>query len=133
MIPEFARTSAGAEPNGANAAGHLQTPSTEGSAAVLELVRLVAQLQGDVVAKAESAAMWQTRAELLAVQLQQREHELADVREELRALQPPTSAIQDGDSPKIAPQRDSDAPSAEPIQESSATPNGRPWWRFWAT
>ena len=35
--------------------------------------------------------MWQTRAELLAVQLQQRERELADARDELRILQSPDS------------------------------------------
>ena len=38
---------------------------------MVELVHLVAQLQDDVVTKAEAAAMWQARAELLAIQLQQ--------------------------------------------------------------
>ena len=49
---------------------------------MLELVHLVAQLQGDVVQKAEAAAMWQTRAELLAIQLQQ-------AHERIRALEAP--------------------------------------------
>jgi hypothetical protein len=49
------------------------------AAEVLELVR---QAQEQVTAKAEAAAMWQARAELLAA-------ELASAREQLRVLQPP--------------------------------------------
>ena len=71
LILVSARTSATVERNGAESADGPQTLSADGSAAMLELVRLVAQLQGDVVAKAEAAAMWQTKAELPAIQLQQ--------------------------------------------------------------
>jgi hypothetical protein len=39
---------------------------------LLNAVELLERAQADVVATAEAAAMWQTRAELLAVQLQQR-------------------------------------------------------------
>jgi excisionase family DNA binding protein len=69
LIPRSTRTSAPAERNGAESADSPQTPSADRSAAMLELVHLVAQLQGDVVAKVEAAAMWQTRAELPAIQL----------------------------------------------------------------
>ena len=41
-------------------------------------MQLVAKLQADVVAKAEAAAMWQTRAELLASQVEQLQRALPD-------------------------------------------------------
>jgi len=53
-------------------------PTGTQAATMLELVRLVGDLQG----KAEAAAMWQGRAEMLAAQL-------ADAREMIRALEAP--------------------------------------------
>jgi len=56
-------------------------PTGTQAATMLELVRLVGDLQG----KAEAAAMWQGRAEMLAAQL-------ADAREMIRALEAPKEA-----------------------------------------
>ena len=81
------------------------------------LIGLVEQLradlvasQADVVARAEAAAMWQARAEMLAGQL-------ADLREHVRALEAPRE-------PEVDP---GPAPGAEAASE----PATRPWWRFW--
>lgn len=75
------------------------------AATVLELVRLVGELQ----AKAEAAGLWQGRAETLA-------HQLAEVRETIKALQAP---------PDPQPARD---PFPRPIPP---TPNVALWWRWW--
>ena len=85
-------------------AGGVDSPGTQ-AATVLELVRLVGELQ----AKAEAAAMWQGRAETLAVQF-------AEARETIRALQAPPD-------PEPAPD-----PFPEPLPP---TPNAAPWWRRW--
>ena len=74
------------------------------AATMLELVRLV----GDLQAKAEAAAMWQGRAETLA-------HQLAEARETIRALAAP--------KPEPAPD-----PFPEPIPP---TPNAAPWDARW--
>ena len=130
--------------------GH-STPSTPAEHAMhdpqqrpelLKALELLERSQTEVVAKAEAAAMWQTRAELLAVQLQQRERELADVRDELRVLQAPQPA-NDAAAAPTAPLSDDehleletlraehelnlhrmDPPLAEPEPEQR-----RPWWR----
>ena len=118
LLPRSARTSATVERNGAESADGPQTLSADGSAAMLELVRLVAQLQGDVVAKAEAAAMWQTRAELLAIQLQQ-------AQETIRALQAPREPT----PAEIAPEHAADGLAVE-MPQAPPRPE-RPWWRFW--
>lgn len=81
-----------------------------------ELVHLVAKLQADVVSKAEAAAMWQARAEMLAAQLEQAQRALP-------APQPPQPA-------QDAPRGDSVAPRY-PEASVSATALRRPWWMFW--
>jgi hypothetical protein len=81
---------------------------------MLELVRLVAELQ----ARAEAAALWQGRAQVL-------EAELAQAREQLRTLPAPPPGV-----PQDAPGRAADAPTPGPDQEPTK-PQRRPWWRFW--
>jgi hypothetical protein len=79
---------------------------------MLELVRLVAELQP----KAEAAALWQGRCQVL-------EARVAALEEQLRALPPPGV-------PQDALQRESPGQSPEPVQEP-AKPRHRPFWRFW--
>lgn len=118
LISTSARTSATAERNGAESADIPQTYSADGSAAMLELVHLVAQLQGDVVGKAEAAAMWQTRAELLAIQLHQ-------AQERILALEAPREPTPF----QIAPRGPTDGLGVEMAQET--TEDKRPWWLRW--
>ena len=73
--------------------GHIadihSAPSTADSLSAMsgipELVSLVERLHGEVRQYAETAATWQTRAEILA-------HQLADAREMIRALEAPKEA-----------------------------------------
>ena len=97
-----------------------------------ELAALVRDLQADLLRRTEAAAVWQTRADLLAMQLEQ-------ARAELRALQAP----QDAPESPVAPHLGAEAP--EPTTEPSAPPaeppplapdplppkpDGRqPWWQ----
>ncbi len=107
----------------AEGGGHPAEGSGQGGAegrATLELVALVRQLHGDLVQKAEAAAMWQARAMMLDAELQ-------SARGELRALQ----------APQEQPQPAQDAPQSPPAasqpMNASATRGGarRAWWRFW--
>jgi hypothetical protein len=75
---------------------------------VSELVSLVERLHGEVRQYAETAATWQTRAELLA-------HQLAAAENKIKVLEAP--------KPEPAP-----APFPEPIRP---TPNVRPWQARW--
>ena len=75
-----------------------------------ELINLIRDLQGQLLARTEAAAMWQARAELLAGQV-------ADLREHVRALE----------APKAAEMAHDTAPGAEVHSE----PATRPWWAFW--
>jgi hypothetical protein len=77
----------------------------EGGAAVLALVEHNKQLQAELVAKAEAAAMWQARAEFLAGQLEQAQ----------RALE----------APKAGPAASEPAPDFE----AASGPATRRWWR----
>jgi hypothetical protein len=63
--------------------------------------------------------MWQTRAELLAVQLQQ-------AQERILALDAPKNA----DASADALERDSAGVDAKTTQEPAESKQ-RPWWRFW--
>jgi excisionase family DNA binding protein len=94
--------------------------STLGSAAMHVEAPLLAQLladaQAELVRKAEAAAMWQARAEMLAGQVERLQLALA-------APKPNSS--------EIAPQRDSEHAAVEPAQTSSEPPQARPWWAFW--
>jgi excisionase family DNA binding protein len=94
--------------------------STLGSAAMHVEAPLLAQLladaQAELVRKAEAAAMWQARAEMLAGQVERLQ----------LALEAPKP-----DSPEIAPQRDSEASAVATTQPSSETAKRAPWWRFW--
>jgi len=75
-----------------------------------DLLLLVREAQADAMAKAEAAAMWQARAEMLA-------GELADARGRLAALK----------APKVEP-----ATPADPFEDyPSQEPAERPWWRRW--
>jgi len=135
-VPSVLSTPSTSVPGTPSSNGH-STLGTPGSAAehamhdqplrpeLLKALELLERAQVEVVAKAEAAAMWQTRAELLAVQLQQRDRELADAREELRALQAPRPA----DPTPDALQRDSQGVPVDTTQQPAAPK--RPWWRFW--
>jgi hypothetical protein len=72
----------------------------------------------DALAKAEAAAMWQARAELLAVQLQQ-------AQERILALEAPKEPVP---APGFTGEA-TDGLGAEPAQQSAE--RKRPWWRFW--
>jgi len=81
------------------------TPSIDsGHAVLLELIR---ELKSDAMSKAESAAMWQARAEMLLGQVQQLQMAL--------------------EAPKPEPV------TVEPSPETEAAPEGeaKPWWKFW--
>lgn len=114
------RNSAPAERNGADSATFRRLlPRTLplSGPAMLELVHLVAQLQVDVVQKAEAAAMWQTRAEFLASQLEQAQ--LA-----LEAPKEPTST----ERPFLA---DSEHAASAPTQTPAEPSRRAPWWMPW--
>ena len=82
-----------------------------------ELVRLVDRLHEENRALAEAAAVWQTRAEVLALQLDQ-------ARAELRALQAPQQAQEGPQEPHLT------AEPGVPTREPSDTP-APGWWRRW--
>jgi excisionase family DNA binding protein len=91
------------------------------------LAELVRELTADAIAKAEAAAMWQARAELLA-------HQLAQAEGRVRMLEAPEPqetpvaanlTAQSPDPPREPPEPRSPAPI-----ESSPNGSGRaPWWR----
>jgi hypothetical protein len=85
------------------------------AATMLELVRLVGELQ----AKAEAAAMWQGRAEALAERLALTESRLA-------ALSAPAPA----QSP-VAAQKTASTPDAITEPSAPGEPGSAPWWRRW--
>ena len=98
-----------------------------------ELVRLVDRLHEENRALAEAAAVWQTRADLLAMQLEQ-------TRAELRALQAPQDAPTSpvdanlGAEPGEPTTEPSDPPAEPPLPLAPdplpPKPNGRqPWWQ----
>ena len=75
---------------------------------VEDVLRLVREVQADAMSKAESAAMWQARAEMLAAQLDQAQLAL--------------------EAPKAEPVATEPTPAIEAVSE----PVTRPWWRrFW--
>ena len=82
------------------------TVGAEGGA-MLALVEQNRQLQVELVAKAEAAAMWQARAEMLMGQVRQLQLAL--------------------EAPKPEPV------TVEPSPETEAAPEGeaKPWWKFW--
>ena len=96
-----------------------------------ELVRLVDRLHEENRALAEAAAVWQTRADVLAVQLEQ-------TRAELRALQAPQDAARSAVAPNLgakpgeAPPEPSDPPAEPPPPLAPdplpPKPNGRQPW-----
>ena len=98
-------------------AAHLGTSPTQHAYApapgVVELVQLVSKLQADVVAKAEAAAMWQARAEVLASQLEQAQ----------RALEAPKEP---DPSPGFT-----GSPPANGTVEVAQEPPKRKRWRWW--
>jgi hypothetical protein len=81
-----------------------------------ELVDLVRQLQSEVIVKAEAAAMWQARAELLAMQLQQAQERILAL--EAPRDRPPLKMLDN------APQTPSllTGPRSYPLPERPATP-----------
>ncbi len=84
------------------------------SVPVADVLALLRNAQAEAIAKAEAAAMWQTRAEVLALQLDQ-------ARGELRALTSP-------DRQEGPPAPDLTAQTEDPMSETST-----PWWRrCWA-
>jgi hypothetical protein len=106
-------------PQGVDAAGRVDSTGTQ-AATMLELVRLVGELQ----AKAEASAMWQARAELFA-------HQLDAAQQTIRALQAPETPIARnlGAIDETPPSEPSGPPSPAPMPPS---PNGSArasWWR----
>jgi excisionase family DNA binding protein len=79
-----------------------------------ELVALVRDLQGELMRRTEAAATWQTRAEVLALQLE-------DARAQL-ALGAPA------DAPESRPGGPERPESGGVARESTPVPSG-PWWR----
>jgi excisionase family DNA binding protein len=81
-----------------------------------DLLQLVREAQADAMAKAEAAAMWQARAEMLAGQLQQRD-------EQLKALM----------APKEEPAAPAGSVATTPVFQDypSQEPRPQPWWRRW--
>ncbi|MDP8944177.1 MAG: helix-turn-helix domain-containing protein [Actinomycetota bacterium] len=78
--------------------------STSAMSGIAELVALIERLHGEVRQYAETAATWQTRAELLA-------HQLAAAEDRIKMLE---------------------APKPEPVPEPiPPTPSAAPWWRRW--
>ena len=73
------------------------------------LAQLLADTQAELLRKAEAAAMWQARAEILASQLSQ-------AQDRIHALEAPKEPT----TPEIAPRRDSDARQSEPAPGRSA-------------
>lgn len=114
QLDPFRRSSApqstGAERKSAESAPEVCTRPADSAdtVPVADVLELVREAQADALAKAEAAAMWQARAELLA-------GELADARKQLLALQAP--------QPEPAPQQP--AVAVEPAEE----PSRAPWWR----
>ncbi len=97
--------------------------------AVAPLVALVERLQEDVVRKAEAAAMWQTRAEFLASQLNA-------AQETIRALEAPRgTTAYEGASVAVDQGADvhpvPDPPESPKNGLADAAPQARPWWAFW--
>lgn len=93
--------------------------------AMLELIRLVGELQP----KAEAAAMWQARAELLAERLAVAEHRIA-------ALAAPVApqAEQEGQGEPEPPDPSPEplTPAPTPLEpDRNGTVHGRAWWRRW--
>jgi hypothetical protein len=82
-----------------------------------ELVSLVRDTQTQLLQATAAAAMWQTRAEMLASQVERLQ----------LALEAPKEPVSQERSQTV----DSDAVSIEPTQTPSETHNGRPWWRLW--
>jgi excisionase family DNA binding protein len=92
--------------------------STPMHAPLGDLVAMLRELTERAERNAAAAALWQGRAQVL-------EAELAQAREQLRALPAPPP-----DMPQDAPQRESGAVSPEPTPPPAAG-RRRPWWRFW--
>jgi hypothetical protein len=107
-------------PDRADAAGRVDGGGTQATT-MLELVRLVGELQ----AKAEAAAMWQARADVLALQLEEARAQLA--------LSAPTDAPKSHEDANLTaeapePTREPSEPEPTPIPPG---PDGRSWWRRW--
>jgi hypothetical protein len=83
------------------------------------LVDLVDRLQRDVVARTEAATVWQARAEMLAVQLQQ-------AQERILALEAPQEPIPS----EISSSGPTAAFSVE-VTTGPAKPKRRAWWALW--
>jgi excisionase family DNA binding protein len=91
------------------------------------LADLVRELTADAMAKAESAAMWQARAEVLA-------HQLDAAQQTIRVLQAPQSH-QTHEDPNLTaegpdpPSEPSEPPSPAPIEPTSNGQHRVRWWR----
>jgi hypothetical protein len=110
-------------PAGVDAAGRVDSTGTL-LATMLELVRLVGELQ----AKAEASAMWQARAELLA-------HQLGEARERIRMLEAPredSTIVETEPEPAPVPE----PPTPQPNGQGAGNPLPRvrdsaSWWSRW--
>ena len=96
-----------------NLLGDGATPGVMPGNAMPELVTLLRDTQAELLRKAEAAAMWQARAELLASQLEQAQRALAAPREPLPE----------------APEHSAVGPAGGTTQQPAE--RQRPWWRFW--
>ena len=97
-----------------------------------EVLALVREAQAETIAKAEAAAMWQTRAEVLAIRLEQAERRLLAL-EAPRPHQTATAARETAEAPDPPSEPSELIPAASPVpQPIPPEPNGgSPWWRRW--
>ena len=89
------------------------------SAAIVEALHLVRDLQTEMVRKAEAATMWQARAEFLAA-------ELSQAREQLALMAPSVQPAEQASSPLEM------APEPTPEAEAGSRASTRRWWPFWS-
>jgi hypothetical protein len=94
-------------------------------AEVGELGRLVRELKQDVVEKAEAAAMWQARAEMLSFQLQ-------GAQETIRMLEAPKHQANEAVLAPDSPQEPLETVAGREVRPESSEEHREPWWRrFW--
>jgi len=96
-----------------------------------EVLALVREAQAETIAKAEAAAMWQTRAEVLAIRLEQAERRLLALEAPTARHQTPTDARETAEGPDSPsePSEPTPAPSPAPMPILPQPNGGSPWWR----
>jgi excisionase family DNA binding protein len=125
------------QPEGSAEDVRTEGPQVLTTADVLTLVR---EAQAEAMARAEAAAMWQARAEVLAIRLEQAEHRLLALEAPRTAPADAPKSHEDANLTAHAPEPPREPPEPEPEPPPSPTPapippgpDGRSWWRrVWA-